>query len=188
MTRTEWRSAHGGLLIATVIAFLCYLLVADSGFGGTDAKVRFGWAVFILGCPMAASVARLRLLRAPIALCVAFFMFQNLEATGREERLRSNAVLPYLGATSQIPPRASLIRLHYATPAAAALYRYAGKAGNPFLHLDSYAAATGYDVNQTDYEQLTELFPVVFKKPIREMRYELSSFEGPGPDAEKLLA
>ncbi|HVV45749.1 MAG TPA: hypothetical protein VHC72_11095, partial [Bryobacteraceae bacterium] len=84
MTRREWASPRGGLVPAVLIAFLGYLLIPDSGFGGSVVTIRFAWAVFILGAPLAASATRLRFLHVPIALYVAFFVFGNVIASARE--------------------------------------------------------------------------------------------------------
>jgi hypothetical protein len=83
MRRFEWNSATGGLALTTVVSFLVYLAVPDSGFGGGQAKLRFVWAVFIFGGMLAVSVRGLERLRVPIALCVAGLMTANLIATTR---------------------------------------------------------------------------------------------------------
>jgi hypothetical protein len=188
MTFKEWRSPRTALLVATLIAFGGYLLVPDSGFGGSVVKVRFAWAVFMLGVPFAASVSRLRWLDVPVALFVSWFLIQNLIATRTESLRLNDAVAPYLATTSQIPTNASLLRLFYQAPNAPALYGYDPANRFPFIHLDSFVAAAGYNINVTDYESPTELFPLVFKKNARDFRYQLWGFEGPGPGDEKTLS
>lgn len=43
MTRSEWRSAKGGIAISTLFFFVVYLFAPDRGFNGTEVKVRLSW-------------------------------------------------------------------------------------------------------------------------------------------------
>src|SRR5204863_386087 len=49
MTRQEWHTPRGGVLIATVLIGMLYLIAPDEGFGGLEVKKRLAWGVFILG-------------------------------------------------------------------------------------------------------------------------------------------
>lgn len=187
MKGPEWRSSRGAVVFAIAFSFLCYLLIPDNGFGGSIVKIRFVWAVFVFGVSLAASVSRLRMLNVPIALLVSFFIAQNLIATRTESVKLSRAVESYLSATSAIPKRASIVRLNYAAPAAAGVYGYDGGARFPFFHLDSFAAARNNDIDLTDYEAPTGLFPLAFRNGTSYARYQLWGFEGPGPGDEKTL-
>lgn len=163
MKKKEWASARGGIFIAAMLAFLAYLFVPDEGFGGSTVTIRFAWAVFILGAPLAASVYRLRFVRVPLALAVSVLLAGNLVATANAGRLLSHSVDSYLTTVSRIPKGATVVRLLYPAPDAPSLYGYQGIARDPFFHLDAFAAARQRDLDLTDYEPLTRLFPVAHK-------------------------
>lgn len=187
MKKKEWASARGGLAISAVLAFAAYLFVPDEGFGGSTVTIRFAWAVFILGVPLAASVYRLRIAREILALAVSILLAGNLVATANAGRLLSHSVDSYLATANRIPEGATIVRLLYPAPHAPALYGYQGTARAPFFHLDALAAARRHDLDLTDYEPLTRLFPVAHKRGFTGQEFELWSFEGPTPDAVNLL-
>jgi hypothetical protein len=187
MRKEEWRSARGGLVIATIIAFAAYLLVPDKGFGGSAATVRFAWGVFLLGGMMAPSVSRLWFIRLPFALYITVLLLGNTVATAQAARSMSNAAEPYLATARRIPSNSTIVRLYYPAPGAAAQYGYEGLIREPFFHLDSLAAVRSHSLDLTDYEPLTELFPVVLQKEAQGQRYQLWGFEGADSGSVVLL-
>jgi hypothetical protein len=187
MTGKEWASARGGLVIAALLAFLAYLFVPDQGLGGSAVIIRFAWAVFIFGGLVAASASRLRIIRVPFALCVAVLLAGNTIASARTASAVSDAVDSYLTAASRIPRNATIIRLLYPAPGAPAHYGYQGIARPPFFHLDGLVAARKHDLDLTDYEPLTRLFPVVNKENFDGQRSQLWGFEGPDTGAVRVL-
>jgi hypothetical protein len=187
MTRREWRSARGGILLAAMLAVAGYLFLPDEGLGGSVVKVRFAWAIFLLGLPLAASVSRLRRLRTPIALCVFFFLSLNFVATRAQMKRLSTAVESYIATANSIPGNAWVVRVLYDSPEAAAFYGYEEGVEAPFRHLEGYVAARRHQLDLTNYEALSEVFPVVYKKGAREERRQLWDMETAGPGAEKKL-
>ena len=81
LRKREWRSLRGGIFAAAVGAFLLYLFVPDAGFGAALVKIRYSWGVFLLGALGAFHTSRLRWAQAPLALCVAALLADNLMAT-----------------------------------------------------------------------------------------------------------
>lgn len=187
MTGKEWTSPRGGLVIASCIAFAAYLLVPDQGLGGGLVIIRFAWGVFLLGWLATSSSSRLRMLRVPVALYVALFLTVNVIESAAATRATSRAADPYLAAANQIADNSSFVRLRYPAPAAVSRYGFTGTGRDPFFHLDARVAARKHALDLSDYEPLTELFPVAFKKKPHGQRYELWSFEGPDANTLKLL-
>ena len=101
MRRSEWRTAKAGLAIAALAVFLLYLIVPDSGLGGTQVKVRFAWIVFLLGGLLVSSVARLQPLKTPIAIFVSACLAFNLASTAQSVAAYSRAVDDYLSALTR---------------------------------------------------------------------------------------
>ena len=161
----EWKSPRGGLILASAAAFILYLFLPDEGFGGGAIKIRFAWAVFLLG-GIAALASRLSWIRGPLALCAVFFLASNFTATVRTLRGMSEAAADYLAVAEKIPQGATFVRLRYATPRAPDRFGYANAGRDPLLHLDAFAAATAHAVDLSDYEAPTRTFPLVFKKVV----------------------
>jgi len=188
LRRREWASSKGGLVLATLLVFVAYLVVPDRGFGGNEAKIRFSWAVFVLAGLVAYSASRLRLLHVPFAIFFAWFGCLNTIATGRTASSASNVAGNYLAVARRIAPGSSLVRLHYPTPELPAQYGYAGSGRDPVFHLDALVAARGRCLDLSDYEALSRVFPVVFKSYVDPGHLSvLWSFEGPDPDSDQAL-
>lgn len=180
LKKREWRSPLGGLVGAAVFCFLLYLFLPNSGLGGSMVKIRFSWAVFVLGGILAWSASRLRHLRTPAALLVAVLVAANLQATARSARRLSDAASDYLAAVRSIPPHARFVRLYYATPDAPARFGYQGLGVDPLFHLDGLVAAERGDTDLSDYEPICKVFPVVYKKSIDPaFQQSLWAMEGP---------
>ena len=58
MRRHEWSTPRAAVVVAAVICFFLYLFVPNTGFGGDEIKIRFAWAIFVLGCLVALTVDR----------------------------------------------------------------------------------------------------------------------------------
>jgi hypothetical protein len=188
MRRADWQTARGGLAVATVAAFLLYLLVPNSGLGGTEAKIRFSWGVFVLGGLLLATARRLRPWRLPFDIYVFGLLICTLVSTERTLLNYSDAVEDYLGATKLIPQGARLVRLRYPTPDLPAQYGFSEIGRDPLFHLDSYVAVRNGCLDLTDYQAPSNIFPVVFNRKVpAEQRRGLWSLEGPGPDADEIL-
>lgn len=187
MKRKEWASARGGLAIGAVLCFLGYLFIPDEAFGGDAFIVRFAWGVFILGGVVAVSVARLRIITVPFAVCVAALLAVNLADTARTAGILSHAVDSYLQTAGAIREHSTVVRLLYPAPAAPVRYGYEGIGRSPFMHLDALVASRQRAIDLTDYEPLTELFPVVQKKNFAGQQFQLWSFEGPDSSAVTTL-
>jgi hypothetical protein len=188
LKRREWASAKGGLVLATLLVFAAYLLVPDRGLGGSEAKIRFSWAVFVLAGLVACSASRLRFLHVPMAIFFTWFGWANTMATERTAAAISNVAGDYLAVASGVAAGSSLVRLRYPTPQLAAQYGYQGSGRDPVFHLDALVAAGGHCLDLSDYEALGRIFPVVFKDYLNAGQLSgLWSFEGPDPDSDKTL-
>jgi hypothetical protein len=189
MRTHEWASVRGGLAIATLLTFLGYLLSPDAGFSGSLIKIRFAWAVFLLGGLLACSVTRLRPLRVATAIWVACFLAGTAVNTMAIGKRLSNAAADYLPVANLIPPRSTFVRLRYPTPHAAELYGYEGIGRDPLAHLAGLAAARRGLVDLSDYEAASKIFPVVFKPAIDVgWQFSLWGMEGPDSSSVKSLA
>ena len=181
LKKREWRSPLGGLAAAAVLCFLLYLFLPDSGLGGSLVKIRFSWAIFVLGGILAWSAARLRHLRTPAAVLVAVLVAANLQATTPSARALSDAASDYLAAVRAIPPHARFVRLHYATPDAPARFGYEGLGVDPLFHLDGMVAAERAGIDLSDYEPICKVFPVVYKNSVAPVfQSNFWAMEGPG--------
>lgn len=181
LKKREWRSPLGGLVGAAVCCFLLYLFLPDTGLGGSIVKIRFSWAVFVLGGILAWSATRLRRLRTPAAVLVAVLVAANLQATARSVRRLSDAASDYLSAVRSIPPHARFLRLHYATPNAPARFGYEGLGVDPLFHIDALVAAQRRGIDLSDYEPICKVFPVVYKNSIDPVfQSNFWAMEGPG--------
>jgi hypothetical protein len=189
MRKREWASVRGGLAVATLLTFLAYLLAPDAGFGGSLVKIRFSWAVFLLGGLLACSVASLRPMRIAVAVWVACFLAGNAVNSMAIAKRVSNAAADYLSIANQIPPRSTFVRLRYPTPHAAEQYGYEGIGRDPLAHLAGLAAAKRRLVDLSDYEPLSKIFPVVFKNAIDPgWQSGLWAMEGPDSGSVESLA
>jgi len=189
MKRTEWRSPRGGLAFAILLTFLMYLFVPDAGFGGSQAKIRFSWAVFVLCGLFACSVSRMRILRPIAALCIAWWMSANLLATYRTVQNVNRSAEDYMVAAAAIPPKASFVRLWYYSPGLLSRFGYSGIGRVPLYHFDAFAAVQNQAIDLSDYEPLNPIFPVIYKKTAVDPGQQagLWAFEGPDPGSLKSL-
>jgi hypothetical protein len=162
MRRSEWQTAKGGMVIATLAVFLAYLIVPDAGLGGNQVKVRFAWVVFLVGGLVVASSARLQPLRTPLAIFIAAGLAYNLASTARAVSAYSKATDDYLSALTAIKPGSTLIRVRFPTPNVPERYGFPGIGRDPLFHLDAYAAARLGCLDLSDYQAPTTDFPVIF--------------------------
>ena len=188
LTRGEWRSPRGGLVLAMLGTFGLYLLVPDKGLGGDLVKLRFAWGVFLLGGLLVASAHRMRRFQLPLALYVAVFLTANLVATAQSVADSSDMIGDYLAQAGTPPRGARLIRLRYQTPDLGAKYGIGGLGRDPVFHLDGLIAARCRCIDLTDYEAPSEVFPVVFKTNVeRGLQFALWGMEGPGAETSAQL-
>ena len=188
MRSSEWRTAKGGLAIVAIAVFLIYLFVPDSGLGGNDVKVRFSWTVFIVGCLLVSSVARLQPLRTPLAVFLSACLAFNLTSTTQRMAAYSKAVEDYLSTLTSIRPGSTVVRFRYTTPDLPERYAYNAIGRDPLLHLDSYASARVDCIVLCDYQAPTTLFPIIFKSKLdHDQQFTLLEFEHPGDDASAKL-
>jgi hypothetical protein len=188
MRRADWATAHGGLAVSAVLAFLAYLIVPDEGLGGSMVKIRFVWGVFLLGGLLLAATARLRpwfvLFEVYVCVLLATSLVSNRDAV----RGYSRAVDDYLVAAAQVPREARLVRLRYATPDLPARYGFEGIVGDPLLHADAYVAAQCGCLDLSDQSGPAGTFPIALNRAVpEEQRRQLWLLERPGADAGKVL-
>lgn len=184
--KREWASIKGAIAVASAVLFAVYLLVPDEGLNGADAKIRFSWAFFIVAGLVAMSASRLRWARIPVALMFAGCVWVNTFATQRTVAAASNALGDYFAVADQIPEGATFVRFRYPTPHLLEKYGIAGIGRDPLFHLEAIVAAKRRAVDLGDYEEISDVFPVVYKRFInRDYLYTFWSFEGPEPTARK---
>jgi hypothetical protein len=95
----------------------------------------------------------------------------------------------YLSVANLIPPKSTFVRLRYPTPHAAEKFGYEGIGRDPLAHLAGLAAAHRRLVDLSDYEPLSKIFPVVFKKAIDPgWQSGLWAMEGPDSGSVESLA
>jgi hypothetical protein len=165
------------------VVFLLYLMVPDSGLGGTQVKVRFAWIVFLLGGLLVSSLARLQPLKTPIAIFVSACLTFNLASTAQSVAEYSQAVDDYLSALTAIRPGSTIIRLRYPTPDLPDRYGFHDIGRDPLFHLDAYAAARLGCLDLSDYQAPSADFPVIFKSKVdHEKQFKLLRLENPSPD------
>ena len=132
MTRAEWASPRGGLVIAMLAAFAGYIYCGRRfrRFGGQNplcmGRLRAGNS----RSPRAPRGSRL--FAAPAALCMFLFLVANSVATAQEAQALSRASSSYLQAAGQVASGASVVRLNYKAPQAAS-HGYDGNAIGPFI-------------------------------------------------------
>ena len=186
MTRAEWRSAKGGVVLAIIALFGLYVAVPDEGMGGAIIKVRFAWGVFLLGGLLASSARALRRFQLPMAVYIGGFLIGNLVVTSQTLSDSSDLIGDYLAGAGQPRRAASIIRFRYSTPDLPARYAIEGIGRDPLFHLDALIAARCRCIDLSDYEALTETFPVVFRSNVdRGLQLALWGMEGPGENASE---
>jgi len=186
MTRSEWRSAKAGVVPAMAGLFALYVAVPDEGMGGAIVKVRFAWGVFLLGGLLAASVRRMRFIQIPMAVYIAAFLIGNLVVTSQTLSDSSDMIGDYLAAAGQPKRAATMIRYRYPTPDLPSRYAIEGLGRDPLFHLDALIAARCRCLDLSDYEALSQLFPIVFRSNTdRGLQFALWGMEGPGPNARE---
>ena len=189
MRGSEWRSAKGGLACAVIVIFLAYLIVPDRGLGGTEAKIRFSWGVFLWGGILACSVRRFRLIQVPLAIYVSAFLLGTLLSTKAVLAASSRAAEDYLSVASQIKQGSRLVRLRYPTPDLPRQYGFEDIGRDPLFHLDAFLAARCKCIDLSDYEAPSGMFPVVFAPSMeRGQQLELWGLEGPGSGTSRSVA
>ncbi|HEY4359917.1 MAG TPA: hypothetical protein VGN17_03060 [Bryobacteraceae bacterium] len=166
LKRAEWQTPRPALAVASLLSFAGYLLVPNQGFGGDAIKIRLSWSMFIFGCTLAASAARLLPLRIPLALCITGFLAANLITTTRNLRNISHAVTAYESALDAVPSGSTFIRLRYGTQAVRESYGFDQVAMDPLFHADAWVASRRRLIDLTDVFALNRLFPVTFRKEI----------------------
>jgi hypothetical protein len=188
LRRSEWRTAKGGLAIAAVVVFLIYLIAPDNGLGGAYVKVRFAWAVFLLGGLLVSSGARLQALRTPLSLFVFACLAYNLTSTAQSAKAYSKAVDDYLSAVTGIRPGSTMIRLRYPTPDLPERYGFVNLGRDPLGHVDAYAAALLDGVDLSDYQAPSGAFPVIFNSAVDHTKqFDLLGLEDTNQDESVIL-
>jgi hypothetical protein len=156
--------------------------------GGNYVKVRFAWAVFLLGGLLVQSAARLQPLKTPIALFVSACLAFNLTVTGQTVAAYSKAVEDYLSTLASILPGSAVIRLRYSTPDLPTRYGFQSSGRDPLLHLDSYAASRLGYMDLTDYQAPVAYFPVTFNSKLdHDKQFALLRLENPSEDETATL-
>lgn len=179
LRRREWASVRLPLAAAALASFAAYLFVPDVGFSGAGSKIRFAWAVFLWGCPVALSGARLRTLRTPLSLYIACFLVAGLATTAILRRNLSPALRAYAGALRDVPEGSTVLRMHYATQAARDRFRFGEIASDPLLHADAWIASQRRFIDLTDYSAPSRVFPIGFRKTFSgEQQQRMYSLEG----------
>jgi hypothetical protein len=160
MRRAEWAGPRGAVMATAGACFALYLAVPDAGFGGGAIKVRFAWAVFLLGC-VAVPPARLAPLHTSLSLYIACFLTATLISTmNRNARAVSAAAEVYANAMEAVPQGARFIRLRFPAEAARARFGFQDVALDPLLHMDAWIAVRRKLLDLSDYQALSSEFPV----------------------------
>ena len=183
----EWRSEKGALAFVALLCFAAYIFLPDKGLGGGEAKIRFSWAVFVLGCILVASRDRSRF-DILFTIYIAILMSCNLYVTWQSVRGTSRAVEDYIAVTDLIPSGATFVRVWYPTPVTHSQYGMTLMGRDPLFHLDAYSASRKGSIDLSDYEGLNPIFPLALRPRIGDgQRRALWSLEGPGPDVAESL-
>lgn len=160
----EWASARGAMAAGSVHLYAGYLFIPDYFLGCGEMKMRFSWAVFMIGCLAAASAARMRSLRPIVAVytacCLAVALHHAMEHNVRRVSL---AVGQYLSFLDQLPRGASFVRLKCPLDNTRRRFGYNGLPLEPLWHADSLAAAMRGSVNLSDYQAATMDFRFTFE-------------------------
>jgi hypothetical protein len=179
MRRREWVSARGAVVVAAAVSFVLYLFLPNYGFGADEIKIRLAWAFFLLGCPVAYSVSRMRRLRTPLSIYVACFLAFNLfHAMRHNVRRVRHAVHAYASALDSIPEGANVVRIRYPNEKTRERFGFETIALDPLMHLDSWMASQRRFIVLTDYQALTRTFPVTYQPKISvDTQYQLWDLE-----------
>ena len=164
MSRSEWRTPRAALFAAAIAIFLACLMVPDYAFGGNGIKLRLAWAVFLFGCPAAASVARLQRLRTPLSVAIACLLVPGLVDAARNMRNAARAADAYYAVLAPISEGSTFVRLRYPSAAAQATFHYDLAQLDPLLHADSWAASRRGALDLSDPFAASRVFPVGFRK------------------------
>lgn len=185
MRRAEWRSARTAVFGAAALSFVLYLLLPNSGFGGDEIKIRLSWAVFVFGCIAASTVERIRAIALPVSVYVTAFLSVTLIHTYRHNVANlSDAVWQYTEPLERIPEGATFLRVRFPAEQTRVRLGIDPLASEPFFHADALVAAKRRLVALTDYQALTNVFPVTLRKELPpELRPRLWDLEGTGPNA-----
>jgi hypothetical protein len=189
MRRQEWSTPRAAIVVAAVICFFLYLLVPNTGFGGDEIKIRFAWAIFVLGCLVALTVDRLRPIHTPLAIYVAAFLSFSVWSTWRTNVVgASRAIQLYSAALERVPAGSKFIRVHMPTEATRQRFGFERAALDPLFHVDSLMAVRRKLVALSDYQAMSKLFPVSFRSEIPvEKQSQLWDLEGTGTTTEASL-
>ena len=185
MRRREWMSARGAIAVTVTLTFGLYLFVPDSAFGAGAIKMRFAWALFVFGCLVASSVHRMRVLRTPVAIYVACFLAATLFHQARHNvQNAGRAASAYAEVLNQVPAGATLVRLRYPTDKTGVRFGYDDILLDPLYHADSWVAARRKFLALSDYQAISQVFPVVFRPIVPDLkRTQLWELEGVTPNA-----
>lgn len=162
--RAEWLSVRLPLAGAALLSFGLYLFAPDNGFGGGGIKIRLAWAVFLFGCPVAVSGARMRALRTPVSLYIACFLAGSLIVTAHIVRRVGVAAEVYASALERIPEGSTLVREAYGAQSARERYGFDDIAFDPLIHADAWMASRRGLIDLTDYQALMRVFPITLTK------------------------
>jgi hypothetical protein len=189
MRRQEWGTPRGAIFLAAAICFLLYLFVPNTGFGGDEIKIRFAWAIFVIGSLAALSVDRLKPIHTPLAVYVSVFLSFSIWSTWKTNVLGvSRAIQAYSSAMERIPPGSTFVRVNMPTEATRQRLGFERAALDPLFHADSLVAARRKLVALSDYQAMSKLFPVAFRREIpEEKQYQLWDLEGTGTTTEASL-
>lgn len=189
LRRREWATPRGALVVAALSSFLLYLIVPNKGFGGDEIKIRFAWGVFVFGSVVAASAYRLRVLNTALSVYITFFSIATLvSAMHHNVQDVSLAVTAYAAALNTMPAGSTFIRLRYPTDLTRQRYGYGLIALEPMLHAEAWVAAQRKLVDLSDYQAMTQLFPVVYKPYVSDVHQRvLWALEGIGSNGGELI-
>jgi hypothetical protein len=185
MRRREWVGARGAIAVTAVLTFGLYLIVPDSAFGAGAIKIRFAWALFIFGCLLALCVRRMRALGTPVAIYITCFLTATLLHQARHNvRDAGRAASAYATVLDQVPAGATVVRLRYPTEKTTVRFGYDDILPDPLYHADSWVAARRHFLALSDYQAISQVFPVAFRPIVPDLkRAQLWDLEGVGPNA-----
>ncbi len=189
MRHREWTTARGALAVAALSSFLLYLIIPNEGFGGDEIKIRFAWGVFVFGAVVAASAYRLQVMNIALSVYITFFSIATLvSAMHHNVQNVSRAATAYAAALSAMPEGSTFIRLRYPTELTRRKYGYDLVALEPMLHAEAWVAAQRKLIDLSDYQAMSQLFPVVYKPFVSGVHQRaLWALEGIGPDGGELI-
>jgi hypothetical protein len=170
-----------------------YLLLPNAGFGGSEIKIRIAWIVFVFGCIAASTAERMRAIATPVAIYVAAFLTATLiHGYAHNVAGVSGIIGDYTAALERIPEGSTFIRIRFPAEQTRIRYGMDVVALEPLLHADSMVAARRRLLALTDYQPLTDTFPVRLRTDLPpELRMQLWDMEGTGPNtvrsAQELL-